>query len=111
MANTYTWNINQMTAKIQEGELQNVIWLINYSFVAKDETSTPVIFASINGSVRVEYNEGDPFIPYEDLTKEDVVGWLEASEDLNIEGMKENLDKQINDKKNPVDEYLYPMWD
>ena len=84
MANTYTWNINQMTAKIQEGELQNVIWLINYSFVAKDETSTPVIFASINGSVRVEYNEGDPFIPYEDLTKEDVVGWLEASEDLNI---------------------------
>lgn len=111
MANIYTWNIHQMTAKIQEGELQNVIWLINYSFVAKDETSTPVIFASVNGSVRVRYNEGDPFIPYEDLTKEDVVGWLEASEDLNIEGMKENLDKQINDKKNPVDEYLYPMWD
>ena len=111
MANTYNWKINQMTAKIQEGELQNVIWLINYSFVAKDETSTPVIFASINGSVRVQYNEGDPFIPYADLTKEDVVGWLEASEDLNIEGMKENLDNQINDKKNPVDENLYPMWD
>ena len=110
MANTYNWNINQMSAKIQEGELQNVIWLINYNYIGKDESSTPVIFASISGSVRVKYKEGDPFIPYEDLTKEDVVGWLEASKDLNIEGMKENLDKQIYDQKNPVDENLYPNW-
>ena len=110
MANTYEWHINQMTAKVEEGELKNVIWLINYNFTAKDETETPVIFSTINGSVRVQYNEGDPFIPYEDLTKEDVVGWLEASEDINIEGMKENLDKQIDQKKNPVDEYLYPNW-
>lgn len=111
MANTYTWNINQMNAKIQQGELQNVIWLINYTYIGKDETTTPIVMSSINGSVRVHYNEGDPFIPYVDLIKEDVVGWLEASKDLNIEGMKENLDKQIYDKKNPVDENLFPNWD
>jgi len=110
MANTYNWNINQMTAKIQEGDLKNVIWLINYTYIGKDDSETPVVFSSINGSVRVKYVEGDPFIPYEDLTKEDVVGWLEASEDINLEGMRENLDKQIYDQKNPVDENLYPNW-
>jgi len=25
--------------------------------------------------------------------------------------MQENLNQMINDKKNPIDEYLYPMWD
>tara|TARA_R110002153_G_scaffold50562_1_gene142262 strand:- start:64 stop:399 length:336 start_codon:yes stop_codon:yes gene_type:complete len=111
MANTYNWNINQMSAKIQEGELQNVIWLINYTYIGKDETVTPIIMSTVNGSIRVQYNEGDPFIPYADLTKNDVIGWLEASEDINIEGMKENIDKQIYDQKNPVDENLYPNWD
>lgn len=110
MENTYTWRINKMTAKIQEGELKNVIFNINWTYLAKYSEDESIV-ASLNGSTNVKYNEGDPFIPYEDLTKQDVVGWLEASEDINIEGMKENLDKQIDDKKNPVDEYFYPMWD
>lgn len=109
MANTYTWRINKMTAKIQEGELQNVIFNIFWEYLAKYSEDEKIV-ASISGTTNVKYNEGDPFIPYEDLTKEDVVGWLKASEDINIEGLKENLDKQIDEKKNPIDESFYPMW-
>ena len=110
MANTYTWRIDKLTAKIQEGELQNVIYKISWTYIAKYSENKNIV-ASTSGYIDVKYIDGEPFIPYENLTKEDVVGWLEASEDINIENIKENLDKQIDDKKNPVDEYFYPMWD
>ena len=56
----------------------------------------------------VEYDP-DNFIPYADLTKEDVVGWLEAG--LDVDSMKSSLDNQIELKINPVDETLRPNWD
>ena len=109
MANIYTWNINQMTAKIHQDDLENVIFKVSYTYIATYEDD-PTITASVTGSIDVEYTVGDPFIPYADLTKEDVVGWLEASPSINIPNMQENLDQMIDDKKNPIDEYLYPMW-
>jgi hypothetical protein len=45
--------------------------------------------ASLIGTMGVEYDP-DNFIPYADLTKDDVVAWLEAG--LDVEAMKENLD-------------------
>ena len=110
MANTYTWNINQMTAKIHQYDLENVIFRISYTYLATDNDDSTIV-VSITGAIEVEYIEGNPFIPYADLTKEDVVGWLESSENINIPEMQENLNQMINDKKNPIDEYLYPMWD
>jgi hypothetical protein len=107
MANTYHWKIVQLDAKIKENDLDNVIYTVHYRFYAEDD-SDPKIVRDIIGCIGVEYDP-DNFIPYEDLTKEDVVGWLEA--DLNVEGMKQNLDQEINLIKNPVDEYLKPDWD
>lgn len=111
MKNTYTWNINQLTAKIHEDGLDNVIYLIAYSYFATDSTVEPKIMVSTNGSCSVQYNEGDPFIPYDELTKDIVVGWLLKSDQINVEGMQEYLDSQIEIIKNPVDENLYPDWD
>ena len=39
----------------------------------------------------VTYNPDEPFIEYADLTKADVVGWLEAG--LDVDNMKSNLDR------------------
>ena len=107
MANTYHWKIVQLDAKIKENDLDNVIYTVHYRFYAEDD-SDPKIVKDIIGCIGVEYDP-ENFIPYEDLTKEDVVKWLEA--DLNVEGMKQNLDQEINLIKNPVDEYLKPDWD
>ena len=85
MANTYHWKIVQLDAKIKENDLDNVIYTVHYRFYAEDD-SDPKIVRDIIGCIGVEYDP-DNFIPYEDLTKEDVV------------------------IKNPVDEYLKPDWD
>jgi hypothetical protein len=107
MANTYNWKINQLDAKIQEGELQNVIYTVHWSLFAQDDSEEPIIVSSI-GTIGVEYKEGDPFIPYDELTKDDVIGWL--NDQLDVDGLKNNLDQQIEIKKNPIDEYLHPDW-
>ena len=108
MANTYHWKIIQLDAKIHENDLDNVIYTVHYRFYAEDN-SDPKIIKDIIGCISVDYNPENSFIPYEDLTKEDVVGWLESN--LDVPNMQEMLDKEINLIKNPVDEYLTPDWD
>ena len=106
MANTYNWKINALDAKIHEGDNDNVIYTVHWSFMATDETGE--YSASSIGTMGVEYDP-DNFIPYADLTKDDVVAWLEAG--LDVEAMKSNLDNQIELEINPVDETLRPDWD
>jgi hypothetical protein len=107
MANTYNWRINALDVKVHENDLDNVIYIIHWSFIAKDDSFEPVSESSI-GTLGVQYTEENPFIPYEDLTKEDVVGWLE--EGLDVDSMKENLDRKIELIKNPINKTLHPDW-
>ena len=106
MANIYNWKINALDAKVHEGDNDNVIYTVHWSYIASDESGEHT--ASSIGTMGVEYDP-DNFIPYADLTKEDVVSWLE--EGLDVEAMKENLDNQIELEINPVDETLIPDWD
>lgn len=110
MANTYNWKILQLDAKIHENDLDNVIYTIHWRYVAEDNSDEAnPISRDIIGTLGVTYNPDEPFIEYADLTKEDVVGWLEAG--LDVDNMKFNLDQQIELQKHPVDEYLRPDWD
>ena len=77
MANTYNWRINALDTKIHENDLDNVIYTVHWSFIGQDDSEEPVSVSSI-GTLGVQYNPEEPFIAYDDLTKEDVVGWLEA---------------------------------
>ena len=108
MANTYTWRINQLEAKIHEDGLDNVIYTVHWTYIATDDSEEPISVNSI-GTLSVQYKEGDPFIPYADLTKDDVILWLDAG--LDVDAMKIGLDNQIELIKNPVDEILTPDWD
>ena len=106
MANTYNWKINALDAKITEGDNSNVIYTVHWTLIATNDTEEYT--ASTIGTLDVTYDP-DNFIPYADLTKADVVGWLEAG--LDVETIKANLDNQIELKINPVDETLRPDWD
>jgi hypothetical protein len=106
MANTYNWRINALDAKIHEGDNDNVIYTVHWSYIAQDESGDHT--ASSIGTLGVTYDP-DNFIPYADLEKDDVVAWLEAG--LDVEAMQESLDNQIELQINPVDETLRPDWD
>ena len=56
-------------------------------------------FASAFGSCAITWAEGDPFTDYEDLTFEQVWGWV--AKKIDIQATKDFLDKQIEDQKHP----------
>ena len=97
MANTYKWVISGLHAKIQEGELSNVIESVHWRYQAEDAEGN---IADVYGSVGLEAPDADSFIAFEDLTDSDVIGWLEA--DLDVESMKAGLDAQLEKIANPT---------
>jgi hypothetical protein len=93
---TYKWVISDLQAKIQDGELSNVIDTIHWRYQAEDGEFT----ADVYGSVGLEAPEADSFIPADELTVADVEAWLEAK--LDVEALKEGLDAQLYAIANPT---------
>lgn len=90
MATTYEWNINQMDRKTSDG----FVTTVHYTVTAVDGELT----ASTYGTVG--YTEEGSFTPFNQLTKETVVGWVQES--LGKDTVESSLTDQINAQKNPT---------
>lgn len=93
----YTWNVVQMERLTTDG----FVVTCHYTVSAKDGDYT----ASTYGTVGYT-QEADDFTPYEDLTKEQVIGWVQNS--LGKDTVEESLATQIEAQKNPVQESGVP---
>ena len=72
MTNSYQWSVNSMTAYPEaEGE-QNVVFSISWVLSATDGTYNSAAY----GSVDTTYVAGSPFTPYDQLTIDQVNGWV-----------------------------------
>lgn len=104
--NTYTWTIVALDCKINENNLQDVVYNVNWRYTASNEDGV----SAVNfGAQFVPPPSEEDFIPYDELTKEQVVGWLEASMDVPL--MNLNLDTQIELIVNPIDVTLPPPFE
>jgi hypothetical protein len=101
----FNWIISAMECIKNEGDLQDVVITIHWRYQAtKDEVS-----ADTYGAVSMPLPTGENFTPYEELTKEQVCGWLEAT--LDVEQMQENLEKQLDLLINPTNVTLPPPFE
>jgi len=72
MAINKTWSISDMQRTDSDGN----VFLVYWSMVAASD-GTPSYTASEGGKLRMDVNPSDPdFIPYDDLTEDDVLGWV-----------------------------------
>ena len=92
----YKWVISNLVAKIQDGELSNIIETIHWRYQATDGEHT----ADVYGSVGLEAPDAESFKPFEQLTEADVIAWLEAK--LDVEAMQSGLDAQLDAIANPT---------
>jgi hypothetical protein len=97
MANQYKWVISSLHAKIQEGELSNVIESVHWRYQAEDADGN---IADVYGSVGLEAPDAESFVAHEDLTQADVEAWLEAK--LDVESLKAGLDAKLEAIANPT---------
>ena len=97
----YTWEISALECKIKEGDLNDVIytvhWRLGTSNGLKDKEE---IKTDTYGSLILESPTAADFVPYDQITKEQVIGWLESK--LDVDALKEALNEQINFIANPV---------
>ena len=84
MTTTCTWDIAQLERHVADGIVYTAHWVVNARTESAEGTegdaeSAPTVTASAGayGSIGLEAPaEGDTIIPFEDLTKEVVVGWV-----------------------------------
>lgn len=93
----YTWNVVQMDRQTADG----FVTTVHYNVSAEDGEFT----ASIYGTVGYTKEEMD-YVPYEQLTQEQVIGWVQNS--LGKDEIEGNLATQIEAQKNPVTESGLP---
>ena len=93
----FEWNVNPMDCVINEDGLTNVVQTVHWRLTGTDENG---VSSDVYGAQSFPKPEADGYIPFEDLTKEIVVGWLESVLDV------ESLEKQISDNiyliNNPI---------
>ncbi len=112
MATTFKWTISVLNSRIKETiegqELHDVVNVVHWRYKGTRIVDDIPYEKETYGSLGVETDPND-FILYENLTKDDVIGWLE--EGLDVTEMQENLNKGIDLLINPVEETLPLPWD
>jgi hypothetical protein len=96
MTTIYSWTINSLPNYPQAEGQTDVVFVVNWTLTGVDGQYT----ASEQGSVGVTYVAGQPYTPYNQLTEEQVTGWVASSiseETLNI--YKESIDRNIAQQK------------
>lgn len=100
---TYNWKLNSLR-KTSAANLSNVVIGTTWSLTGTDADNYSGTFS---GATPFKVAELDPssFIDYNSLTEDIVLGWVQA---VVVGSYKDHIDEQINkqirDKKNPVEE-------
>jgi hypothetical protein len=71
MTNTYVWNIKKLDAK-SIGNQANVVYNIHWDLKISDGKNA----VEVSGIQGVPFVEGQPFTPYESLSKDQVISWI-----------------------------------
>jgi len=93
---TFTWNITQLDRNTADG----IVFAAHYTLDAADDTYSSGAYGSVGLEAPAE---GDPVIPYADLTTEVVVGWVK--EQIGAESIgkiEETLQAQLDEQRAPT---------
>lgn len=104
---TYNWNFNPLECYPTSSGETDVVFLVHWQVYA----STGSYNASSIGTQTVPLPSGSVFIPYEQLTKDVVYGWVTASMgQAQVDAIQSGLVKQIENQVNPPVLILQAPW-
>ena len=100
MAITNTWGIVQLDAYPEKDGLTDVVFTVHWNLTGDDgEGHTGYAY----GSVGVTLDEGGSYTPYNELTKEQVVGWVQESLGAEqVASLEASVANQIEQQINPT---------
>ena len=106
MAITYEWNVNTVDVYPSEGDESNVIynvhWRLNATDTEVDAKGNPYV-ASVYGAQSLDTSDLSNFTDFDNVTSSQVQGWVEAAMGAEeVQNLKDGLDANIADQKNPT---------
>jgi hypothetical protein len=106
---TYTWVIDQMATKPQEGDLVDVVANVTYRRVGVTINGELEYSSRIIGVFNCETPSPTDFTAYPDLTYDQVCGWLDAG--LNVTDIDANIALGLETQINPPIIVLPNPWE
>ena len=98
MATNYIWDIISMVSYTEYQGQNDVVCIVYWQTAGVDGQYT----AYYDGNTELTYQSGTPFTPYDQLTKDQVVGWVKASLGTGgVSAVEANIQTQLDGMTNP----------
>ena len=108
MAITYTWDITNLRKAPTLNGMNDVLVHVRWTKTGTDENGTTGVF---QGATPLSAPQAEGFTTYEDLTKEQVLGWIQAIVVGSYEDhVNEQILKQITRKNDPWADVATAPW-
>lgn len=108
MAIEYTWKVTSLKVR-DMGSKTNAVVQTYWQKIGTDENGNTGTFSGATPFTVDPTDDSGPFIPFEDLTEEDVLNWIKS---VVVGGYEEHVNgviaKQIEDKITPITEPKLP---
>lgn len=108
MSITYTWKVTGIKVK-DEGSNTNAVVQTYWTKTGEDENGNKGTFNGATPFTSTTMPEGDTFVPFEELTEEIVLGWIQ---DIVVgqyeDHVNAQIQKQIDAITNPVTDAVLP---
>jgi hypothetical protein len=72
----YQWNILSMSCKPSLDGQQNVVIMALWQCVGVAQNGLDQVSSAMGGNTQFTYTQGSPFTPYDQLTQQQVLGWV-----------------------------------
>lgn len=105
----YEWVISQMETKPSEDNLTDVVVIVHWRRNASTTVNEKFYLADSYGTYSCPLPTGEGFTPYEDLTKVQVEGWLDAG--LEVDKIDSALVSTLENMIDPPVIVLPLPWD
>lgn len=111
MAVSYFWTINPLEAYPTASGESDVVFTAHWQLHATEEVDGTTYTAQSIGTQGLTYTSGSAFTPFEELTLEQVQGWVEnAMGTGSVDNMKASLATNIANQINPPVVTLQSPW-
>lgn len=98
MSTNITWKVESIECLAEKDGKQNVVFMVHWRCIGADGGYED----SSYGTQAITYEAGAPFTPYDELTEEEVIGWVKAFwGDERVSQIEARVIAQIEDQKSP----------
>jgi hypothetical protein len=111
MATSYNWVFEALETLPHSGGQENVVYIVHWRLYGNRDTVSGSYTTDLFGAQQVApYVAGSPFVPFENLTENEVTGWVLDAMGPKYGELTASLNQRIDDMITPPTFVLPPPW-